>query len=131
MEGVKITERGWAGHFICAHYCLFRRNTLIEYANKKIVVSTVGRMIIRNPDTGESEIETIGLNRWYETMAFVGKNEGGYIDADVSKPVVFESEWGIFGETWQEVKAKYNLPDNAANKMHDDVVKELMITIKK
>ena len=68
-EKVKRTERGWAGHFCCSQSCLFRRNTLIEYKDKKWVISTVGNF--RPPNSRyERGAETIGFERYYETMAF-------------------------------------------------------------
>ncbi len=62
-EMMKRTERGWAGHFICAERCRFRRNTLLEIGDMAIVVSTVGAMMSR----GEDKPETIGHERYYET----------------------------------------------------------------
>ena len=110
----KITERGWAGHFICADRCRFRRNTLIDFGKKKIVVSTVGVMLLNRDDKKFGEI---GLNRHYETMAFKAKKDGAYWDADVTKEVRFESKWRI--------EKLSDSSDNEANEMHDNVVKEL------
>lgn len=125
MQEVKRTERGWAGHFICADGCRFRRNTLLEYGDKKWVVSTVGLYLSRSAN----KFEEIGLNRWYETMAFEA-DDTPYHDADVSKQIDFDSEWGLFAESWEEFKAKYPYPDNDANDMHEAVVAELMEKIK-
>jgi hypothetical protein len=117
---VKRTERGWAGHFIGAHSCHFRRNTLLEYGDTKIVVSTVGNM------AGNKGSEEIGLNRYYETMAFYSKEDDNlYHDADVGKQVSFESEWAI-----SRVDIE-NGTDNQANDMHERVVQELTKKIKK
>lgn len=120
---VKRTERGWAGHFICSEYCQFRRNTLLEYGDRKWVVSTVGRMVVTNPLSKKREFDTIGHNRYYETMAFEAMEvENGYIDADVSNGIDFESDWAI--------------PDIApdseqrANDMHEAVVEELSLKIR-
>lgn len=134
INGVKITERGWAGHFICADKCKFRRNSLLEYGDKKWIVSTVGAMpqseVMRKiPEfCSENGFETIGLERYYETMAFEAKEctEKGsdciYLDANVSEPIDFDSEWAIdhidFGT------------DQEANDMHDAVVMELVEKIK-
>lgn len=126
IDNVKVTERGWAGHLIIAKYCLFRRNTLLEYNDKKWIVSTVGNY--RNPLTKRTE--EIGLCRWYETMAFEGVESNGHIDADVSHKIPFETESGIFGDTLEEIRDKYPYVDNVINEMHDNVVAELIEKIK-
>lgn len=113
MKKVKRTERGWSGHFCCANDCLFRRNTLLEYQEIKIVVSTVGLMIDL---LNKEEFTTIGCNRYYETMAFHSeKDDNRYHDADVSREVCFSSPWTI-----NELDA-----DDKANDMHEVVVKEI------
>lgn len=133
MEEAKRTERGWAGHYICSRDCSFRRNTLLEYKDKKWIVSTVGCQRYRVDIPGVckmGEITSVGANRWYETMAFESSYDE-YDDVDVSKKIEFNSEWGIWGNTWEEVMEKYDQhPDLAANEMHEKVVEELMKKIK-
>jgi len=114
-EVVKRTERGWGGHFIAASRCSFRRNTLLEYFDVKIVVSTVGGFVCK--DTNDKLfIEQIGHNRYYETMAFYSDpKDARYHDADVQRPIDFNSKWGI-----DHIDA-----DDEANDMHEAVVAEL------
>lgn len=106
-------ERGWGGHFICSDECLFRRNTLVTNGEKRIVVSTVGLMKIG------SSFETVGCERYFETMAFEAKFDGKYWDADVSRHVDFESPWSI-----GIIDA-----ENQANEMHENVVNEIMLKL--
>lgn len=115
---VVLQERGWAGHFICANRCGFRRNTLVTLMNDagvaqaRIVVSTVGLLRLSH----NSEIEEVGLGRFFETMAFWSrKNDPRYHDVDVAREVSFDSPWAI-----GEVDA-----DDRANDMHDAVVQEI------
>lgn len=110
MNRVKKTERGWGGHFIGANSCRFRRNTLLELASMKIVVSTVGLYEVRG------NFEPLGVNRYYETMAFHSDvKDGRHHDADVTLPVEFDSNWSI-----GEIGA-----DDLANDMHESVVDEI------
>ena len=126
VNEVNVIERGWPGHFILADRCLFRRNTLLEYKDKKWVVSTVGNYINR-----ENKLDTIGHRRWYETRAFETKEKYGYIEADVEKEISFNSDWGIWGDSREEAFENCNgVPDNIANDMHDKVVSELIDKIK-
>ena len=117
---VKRTERGWAGHYICADRCLFRRNTLLEYQDKKWIVSTVGNFALSTRGT-----DMIGADRWYETMVFEAEMKNGYIDADVTKQIYPENDWGIWGESWEQVKTLHPYPDNDANDMHERIVNEM------
>jgi len=115
MNLVKRTERGWAGHFCCAHDCQFRRNTLIEFGDIKIVVSTVGLLRDTTNRRKHTFLE-IGCNRYYETMAFHSDpKDHRYHDADVSRQIGFDSPWTI-----STLDA-----DDAANDMHETVVHEI------
>ena len=108
---MRRTERGWAGHFCCVYKCNFRRNTLLEHNDIKIVVSTVGAML----DSGRYEALD-SKNRFYETMAFHSKgSDVEYHDIDSEKQVDFDSEW----ET-------NILDDNKANDNHEKVVDEII-----
>ena len=83
IDEVKVTERDWAGHLIFADACWFRRNTLLEYKDKKWIVSTVGAMPANkySLDKSENGFTTIGFGRYYETMAFDISNSGDLADA--------------------------------------------------
>lgn len=112
---VKRTERGWAGHFICADRCRYRRNTLLELGDVAIVVSTVGAMWT---DRSHDKPETIGCGSYYETMAFHADRDGAYVEANVHRQVSFESEWEI--DRWEDDDI-----DMQADAMHEAVVAEI------
>lgn len=113
-----IQERGWPGHYVCAHDCEFRRNTLITVGEKRIVVSTIGASRIN----GMGPMQTIGIDRYYETMAFEAVLEGDYWEADVSKEVPFKSKKDICAESPEELP---KCADLVANEMHEAVVAEI------
>jgi hypothetical protein len=120
---IKIEERGWAGHFIASQYCMFRRNTLVTCGKKRIVISTVGAMCA--PESWPSNIQfsnTIGHERYYETMVFWAKKNGIYWDADVRREISFDSPWRVDKLTRNT--------DEQANNMHEKVVKEIVSKIK-
>jgi len=124
---VKRTERGWAGHFICAQDCRFRRNTLLEYGETRVVISTVGAMFSRFHMKGSGP-EEIGYNRHYETMIFHAHKDGEYWEADVRK------EWdGARAGDWQLLMTKENEDqiDNLANDMHEKNVNAIAKELKR
>ncbi len=115
MREVIRSERGWAGHFICAHKCLFRRNTLLAYGETKMVVSTVGLMLVNDRENDpKKRFDTVGHGRHFETMAFYAKNDK-FQDADIGRQIDFENKWSI-SDLDSEIEA---------NQMHENVVEEL------
>ncbi len=112
LQGLVMrTERGWAGHFICANRCRFRRNTLLTRGDVRIVVSSVGLM---ESSDGRS-FEPIGCKRHFETMVFHAKYDGRYWDADVSREIFLDGR-----QTIAEMDA-----DDVANDMHEAAVMEV------
>ena len=86
LRKVVITERGWGGHFILNHRCTWRRNTLLELGERRIVVSSVGRCMRVGSERHEDRFDVIGVDsRYMETMAFVARYEEPYWEADVGR----------------------------------------------
>lgn len=113
---ITVKERGWAGHFIMGHKCMYRRNTLVSGDNISVVVSTVGNMVIDD----KRGVDEVGLNRIYETMVFVSKFENGYHEADVTKEVSnTTSNWCLSKKELRDDS------DNQADAMHDNMVEEV------
>ena len=111
MEKPKVTERGWAAHFICADRCTFHRNTLIEYEGISIVVSSVGAMIA--DPMKDTVPTTIGCDRYYETMVWYTKNDE-FKDADVEKGQL-DFDCPEVPIPWDEINA---------NNIHEKMVKK-------
>jgi hypothetical protein len=80
---MKITERGFAGHFCGSTHCRYRRNTLVEFQFIKIVISTVGNYH-HSPEFGSSKVN---CDSYYETMVFESIYEEPYWEADVTKQI--------------------------------------------
>ena len=116
---IQRTERGWAGHFSSAGSCLFRRNTLLECEDTRIVVSTIGLFRTSKiygflPINKEYHADPED-DRHFETKAFHAVFDGRYWDADFSREISFESPWCI-----SDVDA-----NDRANDQHEAVVSEI------
>lgn len=121
MEEIIRTERGWCGYIKGYQYCLFRRNTLLEYLNKKIVIATLGNFI----DPYRWKVMPISNDVWYETIAGYAINKEGYWDIDGDRRIGIKTPHAIYG-SMDYLLEKFKTPDIYANNMHEDVVKEMM-----
>ncbi len=107
---LKRSERGWSAHYILAERCLFRRNTLLELAEVRIVVSTVGRQL-----AAPGLIEPLGPDRFFETMAFHAWKNGKFWDADIARQLRLDSPFNLDSEDVED----------QADAMHEAIVAEI------
>lgn len=108
---VNRIERGWCGHFVGGANCKFRRNTLLDRGDCKIVVSTVGNYCPHGYELDAYPVQ-LAVGRYYETMAF---HSDANDDADLMQQIPITSDWSI----------AYADADFLANAMHETVVAEV------
>jgi hypothetical protein len=113
---IKKTERGWTSHYICGSRCMWHRNTLLEYGELKIVVSSVGNMIDYHAPGFPNVVvlDTVGHKRYYETMVF-HTDQTEFHDADVTRQISVKANGGI-SKPWKELEAEA---------MHEAIVSEV------
>lgn len=111
---VTRTERGWPAHFVGRVHCNYHRNTLLEYAGHRVIVSTIGQYM---PLGSGGQIKQIGLNRYYETRVFFAAFEDPYWEIDLEIENV---------DSKCEVGRCDRGADNDADEMHEAVVAEIM-----
>lgn len=117
IRNVKVTERGWNSHYgqISGIHYQFHRNTLLEYGNKKWVVSTVGVDKDDMPLHDNVRVETLvgvatlSCNNTYEI--------------DKNQPIKINS-------TKTTIKKDEDFSLIGANDMHDSIVMEMVEKIK-
>ncbi len=123
MKTVKRTERGWIGHYICADRCRFRRNTLLECGNRRVIVSTVGAQ----HDRKTGQFEEIGHGRYYETFVFRARRVFGlYWDVAGGEQLSSQLPWYIDAiPPRPPCSSAYGTEsDLRANEMHEAIVEE-------
>ena len=121
MTEVKVTERGWAGHFEDADRCAYHRNTLVEYDDRKIVVSTVGRYQVRG------RIVEIDYERWFDTKVCVAVQTAKYLEPDMKKEIHLDCDTAMYADNFSDLLKEHPEGiDNAADRMHEEAVKEVV-----
>ena len=114
-------ERGFAGHFAGAKDCTFRRNTLLQFRDQNIVVSTVGNCRPTKLKDGilvVGDIEPVIGEAYYETRVHVAMFYGGYYESDIQRGIIEFNSNHLLTNRGQE-------GDLEADKMHEVVVKEI------
>lgn len=85
---VKVTYRGWPGHYILGDRCVFHLNTLLEAGQARVVVSSVGNLRSQGHLSHASEpIGSLVNPHYFETKAFWAQEKDGYWEAATSNEI--------------------------------------------
>lgn len=123
---MKKTERGWCGHFCCGERCRYRRNTLLEHDDRRVIVSSVGSFIVKPDDKWITNIgcgNGSGRYRYYETMVFEAQREGAYWEVDASKELDFYAPDFVCANHAKELPKGV---DVLMDQHHDSIVRKWM-----
>jgi hypothetical protein len=115
-QKVKVTYLGWPGHYCASRYCVFHLNTLIEYGEKRFVVSTVGNQWEQKGDMFRTI--PIGCSHYYETMAFPAVLRDRYWEAETSSSIKLS---GVATTNAHDYHS-----DIKAQAMHEAIVQEII-----
>ena len=116
----RVTERGkLITYFSGSKRCLYRRNTLLEFRDIKLVISTLG-----NLTDLDNKLVCISGKSYYETRVFHALTDikrNSYRDIDPERKVKVNTI------------TKINKPDSdiKADQMHEKVIKELTYRLDK
>lgn len=115
LDKVKITYRGWPGHYCMGSKCVFHLNTLVEVGDVRVVVSTVGNLRSGLPHMYGAE--EVGCGRYYETMAFRAALIDGYWDQESGQSISLSGKTAVTRMTKQ--------CDQEAQDMHEVAVRAI------
>lgn len=138
-ENITVKERGWAGHYICGSRCIYHRNTLISYNDKKIVVSTIGkyRPVLTNPDCcfhlingfeslGGGQVEG---NRYYETAIAYAKFTRGYWEYSPDDEI-YDDLLVKYQDKISRIDPGFIDSDEYADEYHDKIIQTVIDFLK-
>ena len=137
-ENITVKERGWVGHFICGHRCIYHRNTLISASDgRKIVVSTIGKykpvstkvslhLVNGFESIGGGQVEG---NRYYETAISYACFERGYYEYSPDE-VIDNDSLLEYQEKISRIDPSFRDSDGHADEYHDKIIQIVINLLK-
>lgn len=124
FEKIEVIERGWVGHFCKGDHCRFHRNTLLQYENKRLNVSTIGLLTI-----GGCVLPLDGKTRYFETRVFGVMKISGLWLADPDKELFVKSKTELsFNSSIEMHLGVWGLGDDLHNMVVEEVKRDYLMS---